>query len=492
MKSTCFSPSTTWHSVEQNRHLQNEFRLSTPDDWRLRGIVGVFLEDNKLYDQSDWRYKTMPACTSSVAGSPGDTGCSSEIGTIPGTTVANPGIRDPNSSFYQDDVRDTKQTAFFASFDYDIIPKTLTVTLGTRYFQFKNSFLGGVSDSFGCFEQGVQATGCHVYQSAPPYYDSYDLNAENLRGTESGFKSRGNLTWHVTSDIMLYYTFSQGFRPGGFNQNGDSLHGYGPNGVQQYLLPKAYLSDKLTNNEIGWKTEFFNHRLQWNGAFYQENWDNVQVAFFDPGLVGNVFFDTNGQNFLIRGIETSLVARVTAGLTLQAAAAWNHSEQTNSPALIDNNPADNIPGGNYGKPITTNCNLSPCVPVVNPFGPVGSPSADSPNLQYSLRVRYEWNVNDYKPFVQMDGTYKGSSYTQAGSNPTISGTITTGRLRFVNPSYSTYDASMGVAKGAWTANLYAENLFNSNASTFVSTDEFIVAQTPLRPRVIGLSVGFKF
>ena len=33
-----------------------------------------------------------------------------------------------------------------------------------------------------------------------------------------GFKSRGNLTWHITPDVMVYYTYSQGFRPGGFNR----------------------------------------------------------------------------------------------------------------------------------------------------------------------------------------------------------------------------------------------------------------------------------
>ena len=40
----------------------------------------------------------------------------------------------------------------------------------------------------------------------------------NLNKTESGNKGRGNLTWHVTPDIMAYYTYSQGFRPGGFNR----------------------------------------------------------------------------------------------------------------------------------------------------------------------------------------------------------------------------------------------------------------------------------
>ena len=65
-------------------------------------------------------------------------------------------------------------------------------------------------------------------------------------------------------------------------------------------------------------------------------------------------------------------------------------------------------------------------------------------------------------------------------------------MRFENPAYTTYDASVGVAKGAWIVNVYGENLANSNASTFVSTDQFIVAQTPLRPRVLGASFGCKF
>src|SRR5579864_4956651 len=40
----CFSPSAYWQTKEQNKHLQQEFRLSTPDDWRVRGIVGAFYE----------------------------------------------------------------------------------------------------------------------------------------------------------------------------------------------------------------------------------------------------------------------------------------------------------------------------------------------------------------------------------------------------------------------------------------------------------------
>jgi iron complex outermembrane receptor protein len=479
LTSTCFSPSSTWHAAERNEHQQHELRLSTPDEWRLRAIAGAYWEDNKLFDQTAWNYKSVPSCTPSVTA-----GCFTNIGTAPGATVQSPGVQPPNTSFYQDQVRDTKQTAFFLSVDFDLIPKVLTATLGTRHFQFKNSLAGSVSGSFFCFAQGAPATGCLA--------DNFNLNAQNLHDTESGFKSRGNLTWHITPDVMVYYTYSQGFRPGGFNQNGGSAHGPGTDGLNQYLLAPAYVSDRLTNNEIGWKTEFLNHRLQWNGALYRENWDNVQVFFFDPGVVGNIFYDTNGQDFLIKGVETSLLARVANGLTLQAAASWNQSRQTNSPKLLDNNPQSN----NFGKPITQVCNAAGvnCLSVTDPYGPIGSPSANAPPLQYSLRGRYEWTVNGYTPFVQVSATRSGHSFTQAGSNPTISqaGGLTTSRLRFENPAYTTYDASIGVAKDAWDVNVYGTNLSDSNASTFVSAQQFIVAQTPLRPRVLGLSVGYKF
>jgi outer membrane receptor protein involved in Fe transport len=476
---TCFSPSAVWRSNERNTHQQHEFRLSTPDEWRVRAIAGAFWEKNTLYDQSAWNYKTVPTCTDTLT-----TGCFTDIGTAPGTSVVNPGVHPAPTSFYQDTVRSTKQTAFFASVDVDLIPKVLTLTVGTRHFRFDNYSAGSVTGSFFCFEQGVIPGGCLL--------DNFNLNAQNLRNTESGFKSRGNLTWHITSDAMLYVTFSQGFRPGGFNQNGGTPHIIGSDANPQYLLPSSYQSDKLTNYELGWKTEFIDHRLQWDGALYRENWNNVQVAFFDPGLVGNIFYNTNGQNFVIKGGETSLSARIIGGLTAHGALSWNDSRQTNSPALIDNNPASN----NFGKPITQACDPTGanCAPVTNPYGPIGSPSANAPRIQFSLRARYEWDISGYTTYVQAGATHTGNSFTQAGSNPTIAqaGAITTGRLRFENPAYTTYDASVGVAKDAWYFNIFGENLSNSNASVFVSTDQFIVAQTPLRPRVLGAEFGYKF
>jgi iron complex outermembrane receptor protein len=485
LTSTCYSPSSTWRETERNEHMTNEIRVSTPDDWRIRGIVGAFYEQNKLFDQTDWAYKTMPACTSNGApDTPGNTGCLSDIGTVPGATVENPGAQNDNVSFFEDTQREVKQTAVFGSVDFDIIPKVLTITGGTRHYKFENSFTGSVTYGFYCFEQGAPAGGCHN--------DSINLNNKDLTFTESGTKSRGNITWHVTPDVLIYATWSQGFRPGGFNRSGGpAAYIDGPDGKPQFAIPNEYRSDDLTNKEIGWKTEFFDHRFQWNGALYQENWNNVQIGFFDPGETGNLAFGTNGQDFRIRGVETSIVARVTPGLTVQGAASWNSSTQTNSPALIDTNPAS----VNFGKAITEKCSSSGtgCKAISDLFGPPGAPSANSPPIQFNLRARYDWAINSYNAFVQFGGQHTGHSFTQSGNNPTLSASgINTTLLRFENPAYTTYDASLGIAKDAWSAHVFAQNLTNTETSLFTNTAQFVVAETALRPRVIGVKFAYKF
>jgi iron complex outermembrane recepter protein len=474
----CFSPATTWTEYERNTHLSQELRLSTPDDWRLRGIAGAFWEDLRIYDELNWNYKTMPPCTATVV-----FGCETDIGPQPGASVNNPApIRGDHVGFFNDVKRGYTQTALFTSIDFDIVPKVLTVTAGTRYFHFDNDEKGAVvGTAFGV------PTGCYEAGLPPCLNNSTNIDAEHLRTTYKGFRSRANITWHFLPDALAYYTWSQGFRPGAFNR---SAACYVPDaqGIPTYCSPLAYKSDDLTNNELGWKTELLNRRLQWNGAIYQEDWKNAQVSFFDPGVLGNVGFSTNGPDYRIRGVETSLIALLAEGLTAQGAVSWDSSEQTNSPFLIANNPAllaNPASAPEFGKPVLV---------FGNPYGPLGTPAANAPPLQFNLRLRYQWVMSSYNLFAQAGATHTAHSYTQFGSNPALSsgGAISTNQLRFENPPYTMYDASVGCARDAWTAELYAQNLTNVIQSTWTSTAQFSLQQEITRPRVLGLRVGYKF
>jgi len=221
---------------------------------------------------------------------------------------------------------------------------------------------------------------------------------------------------------------------------------------------------------------------------YQENWDNVQISFFDPGVLGNVGFGANGPNYRIRGVETSFIAVLLPGLTAQGAASWNSSEQTNSPFLIANNPqllADPVSKAAFGQPILS---------VQNPYGPIGGPSANSPPMQFNLRLRYQWAINSFNAFAQAGATHTAHSYTQSSANPSLSAgsNVSTTLLRFENPPITEYDASVGLSRDAWSAEFFAQNLTNSNKSTYTSTNQFVLAEAIVRPRVLGIKLGYHF
>jgi hypothetical protein len=81
---------------------------------------------------------------------------------------------------------------------------------------------------------------------------------------EDGNTKRLNMTFHATDDVMLYVTWSEGFRPGGINRRG--------------TIP-PYKADFLTNYEFGFKTTFANNRVRINGALFQDDWDDFQYSF---------------------------------------------------------------------------------------------------------------------------------------------------------------------------------------------------------------------
>ncbi len=180
-----------------------------------------------------------------------------------------------------------------------------------------------------------------------------------------------------------------------------------------------------------------------------------------PAVVGNIFYNTNGQNFLIKGVETSLVARVISGLTLQGAASWNQSRQTNSPVLIDNNPGEHqFRQADHAE--LRQHSARNCAAVTNPFGPDRRAERRMRRRSSSACARrYEWTIarlqalrssrrHPHRPFIHAGGLESDRFAKLAG--------ISTGRLRFENPAYTTFDASLGVAKDAWIVNVFGENL----------------------------------
>jgi outer membrane receptor protein involved in Fe transport len=519
-KLTCYPPVGHWHDTVENQHQSHELRISTDPQLRVRGIFGAFWEKFVIFDQMDWYYLRIPQCgpagsdtlTAALAGGPA---CLSALGPVPGAFANDPSLRE-NVAYGDDDQRGYKQLAFFGSVDFDLIPKVLTATAGTRHYHYDN------------FESGSQwytATTSPLILNHPngactrsgiPLVCGVPLN---LSRSESGHVSRASLTWHITPDVMTYYTYSQGFRPASFNRTpalpgqplillpaaqycgaastdprclpGGSLSGV-PFPTYQYTIPASYESDNLINNELGIKSEFLEHQLLLNASAYRMKWNDVQWLLAQP--VGYGGFVANGPSYTIEGVELQLIARVTEGLTLQGSSSWNRSRQTNTPCL-----------NSVGITFTTPYNPTPagqCITVVNglpftnPWGPLGSSLPYSPPVQFNVRARYDWSVDAFRPFVMASASHIASMHNTPDNYPDgndpAQNPPTAGVLKYTIPGYTTYDAALGISKDNWTVQLSGSNLTNVYGPTNISSAQYIKAEIPLRPRVLMANFAYRF
>jgi iron complex outermembrane receptor protein len=487
---TCYKPVGTWRDIVDHTHQSHELRLSTSADNRLRALVGAFYESNVIKDNMNFNYLPIPQCdpTNLAISQAGGPDCLPAVGPQPGYYARDPGLRiGTNTAFGEDVRRGFNQTAFFASVDFDIIPHVLTITGGTRHYKYDE------------FEQGSEYYSATTILNLPTgsVHPGFGIN---LSKSESGFKSRANLTWHVTPDILAYYTWSQGFRPGGFNRTKTLLDGtikqsnvapYNADGSEkQYAKPVGYESDNLTNNEIGLKSEWFEHRLQVNLSGYVMDWKNAQLVLFDPVHLGNTTFVVNGPSYRVKGIEAQIVARITQELTFQGSGVWNSSEQTDAPCLVANVVTTN------GAPVGSCITQVKGLPYTNPYGVLGVTPPFSPPQQYNARLTYDFNAGVYKVSVTGGMSFMGSMANQPASYPDGNDPAynppTTTLLRYVMPSYTVYDASIGVSKDQWNVLLSGANLGNNDASTHTQSGQFIKTEIPLRPRVVTLTFGYNF
>ena len=500
----CFSPSSTWRDVERNTHQSHELRLSTSTEGRFRGIGGLFYENYRIQEQVDWSYLTAlsnfnpigpPTGFYTLNGSPflpnGALVPFYEPGAVfalsPATSI-NPNPRPPGDAFFDDITRGYTQKAAYASADVELIPTTLTLTAGTRYSRTTTSEVGSTVGSGGC---GLIRNPTAPNPCVDHSYGLLNIDAEHLNKTYSGFTSRVNLSWKVTYDALLYYTWSQGFRAGGFNraptvppyhsplaanaQSNQALAGQHGG----YASTVDFAPDSLTNNEVGWKTLWMNRRIQWNGALYQENWNHSQIAVFGPGVF-SLGIIINGGDYRVRGVETSLVARVATGLTIEAGAAWNHSELVRQATLLwrDGAPIDFrlLPELNNQ-------------PVANPSGEVGSPLAGAPPFQGNVRARYEFSFNDFDAFAQITTVHQSHSLSTAFH---LSKDFQGNSTLYDLPAFTTYAAALGIAKDTWRVQVYAENLTDTRAQLYASFTQQYKAVTVNRPRTFGLRFSYAF
>jgi outer membrane receptor protein involved in Fe transport len=264
---------------------------------------------------------------------------------------------------------------------------------------------------------------------------------------EDGFIPRVNVSYNLSEDILLYVTYSEGFRPGGWNRGGGltSVNPAFP------TVSATYKTDDVANYEFGWKSWLLSNTLQFNGNVYFIEWTDMQVSRFDPVNVSILTFIENSADSEILGVEADVVWVATENLTLSAAFSYNDTELTDTQAEAVE------------------------------IAPVGSELPLTPSVQGTVRARYAWLLGDYDASWQVAAQYAGSSYSSIVAEE-----------REKQDSYSTVDASIAISKNNWSVEIFGQNLTDERADLFINTQDDIRRITTNRPRTYGLRVSYRY
>ena len=444
-KGTCYTPAMNYIDHQQNQRFTEELRASTPSDWRLRALGGVYFDETRIYDDSDFVYQgSVPA--GYVAPSP-----------IPGTPQTNPNQRGPGTGFFNDILRSEDQKAVFGEVAYDIIPNKLTASAGFRYYDQSVGLRGTIGSIYGECAYGANNQVVAGSCSPPPAGGVYGVNLDSKLAGKDPSKSTGviprfNLEYKFSPDVMVYTTYTEGFRPGGFNRKGGADHG---------LVPYAYGSDNLRSYEFGWKTEWFEHSLQVNGSVYQEDWSKIQTSFFDEAIT-NTTFIMNAADAIIRGTELNVIWRPIKGLTLSSNTSLNDTKLTK------------VSVGGYGASALG-------------IRPVGSELGLTPPMESTASARYEHALSgDFRGFVQLSGNFTGhriaSIIAQEGAYEPPDYNL---------KAYYLLNGSVGVMKDNWSAELYVTNLTNQHPNLFISFGDDVRMTNTSRPFTAGVRLNYK-
>lgn len=470
----------------------------------------------------------------------------------PGTNAVGP--RGPATVFYNDFTREEEEIAFFGEIAFDINDR-LTASLSARRYELDTQLQGASNFSFGCRYNGAGLANPATGTSADQTVDSCTsekfsndvtarldtlgaygatgdenliLNGTSPSGEKEMFRGGGSnqatldaikngdldisdlnadgsttekdtiikvsLDYQLTDDVMIYGVYSEGYRPATQNRNAGQLSTNQSGVYENYVVPVVAVTDTLENIELGMKGTFLDGTLRFNATYYQADIENLQVSRFDPSNVAFLVFMENVGDAESSGIDADFQWAATDQLTISGAFSILDTEITRV--------NDQLQG----------------IAV-----PVGSDLPLAADFSGNLRARYDFSMDGIgaDAFVSASLTYRGETLAGivgsaafmddtgnlaygAASGIDIQnegGTFgslddSTGSLpantRFVNDSAVTLNASMGMSKDNWNAEIFVNNITSEEGAMAQTAGKFTAEQSVLRPRTMGLRFSYNF
>ena len=391
-----------------------EFRVQSSNDSGFRWILGVFIEDQKL------EYRTLY-----------------EFPAVAASLTAKPGVW-----WDQQNIREDSQKALFGEATWPIDDKT-ELTVGMRAYDNQADF-DAKDGYFGYFEDHP------IISWAAGRTEKYSKGFSDV-------SPKVNIAHKLNDDVLLYATYSSGFRPSGTNRLNKVARESG-------IVPATYDSDTLTNLEAGFKSTLAGGKIILNGNLHTMNWDDFQATSYIYNLLTVAFVQNVGQA-TITGLELESYFNISDSFSASLMLALTDPEFKED--IYDLTGVLSVPKGNQ--------------------------LAYVPTEKFVLSMNKDLVIRNRDAYISYDHSYTGESY-QSSANVNTNPSYSLANLRFgVNPSSKagSIDDVLGFLKNA-SVEMYFENIHDSDPTLGIYDDFGDVRRTGTKPRTIGIRLRYRF
>jgi iron complex outermembrane receptor protein len=342
-------------------------------------------------------------------------------------------LRPDSLEYFSVDDSQTTETALFGEVSY-AIDEFWDVTIGLRQYKYDVETSSAVD--------------------LPLYYtvfegrgsDSIVLDFADAAADDSGTLFKFNTSYKFNSDLMGYFTMSEGYRIGGSNGVGacpDNVDDITSQIVCARPAEQTYESDTVLNTELGFKSTWLKNKFHFNAAVFNMDWDDPQVDGVTENGSATILVNAKGASS--RGLEVSTRAIFSDNLTAYATYSYTQTELTDDAPAVFGQVAENGT-------------------ALQDFydGKDGDRLPGSPENQFSMGLKYTQEVFDDKQLDVIYGlTAQSDVYSKIGLRANGE----------VLPGYALSNISVGISDEDWAVTLYVDNLFDKYAFASVRRDD---------------------
>lgn len=288
-----------------------------------------------------------------------------------------------------------------------------------------------------------------------------------------------NLSYELTDDLLIYGSYSRGFKAGGFNLDptaaiADSSNPFASASfaATPVIGDASFKSETVDAYEIGFKGSFFDNRLQTNIAIFHMDVDDIQILEFN----GVQFIVENVESAKSTGFEFEAMANPIDGLDLNASVTFADARY---PSDVGASDPGSVASKVAGRPLT----FAPKWVL----GGGATYTKDIPSTPLSAFIHFDYRYDS----ARLTGTTPAS----ARLNFTPTDDEVPNAKRQGGAGKLNLRGGLGDQDDRWSVEMWARNVFNETTTQ-------IYFGIPLRggatgaflddPRTYGLTLKAKF